>query len=209
MIITLIRHGKTVANKLQQYMGSTDVPLSEEGFQETRAGKIDPALKLIYVTPLQRTQQTAAILFPGARQVVLPGLQEMSFGIFEGLTADELRDDPVYQAWLVGGDYEAMPGGESRNDFGQRIHDAFRALIDERLAAGEERTDILCHGGTIMVLMALFALPEQRYNKWWVENLEGYRLQLDPARWQKGERFDQIERIYAGPGEGLPEHKPY
>lgn len=209
MIITLLRHGKTEANKLQQFMGSTDVPLSEEGFEETRSGKIDPALQLIHVTPLMRSQQTAAILFPHARQVIVPGLQEMGFGIFEGRSAGELEGDPAYQAWLAGGDQVAMQDGESRYSFGLRVVGALKALIDERLLKGEARTDIVAHGGTIMALMAHYALPEKSYHQWWVENLEGYRLTLNKARWQKGERFDRIERIYLGPGDTLPEQRPY
>lgn len=209
MIITLLRHGKTEANMLQQFMGSTDVPLSEEGLAQARAGKIDPSLRLIHVTPLKRTQQTAAILYPNARQLVVPGLQEMSFGIFEGRRAQELEDDPVYQAWLKDGDHRAMPGGESREDFARRVEAAFRALIDERLALGEPRTDILCHGGTIMVLMTLFVFLDKPYKEWWVENLEGYRLTLEPDQWHKGERMRQVERIYLGPGDSLPEQRPY
>lgn len=209
MIITLLRHGKTEANMLRQFMGSTDVPLSEEGLAEARAGKIDAALPLVYVTPLKRTQQTAAILYPNARQLVVPGFQEMSYGIFEGRRAVELADDPVYQAWLVNGDHQAMPGGESREGFARRVEAAFRALIDERLQAGEPRTDILCHGGTIMALMTLFVSMDTPYQQWWVENLEGYRLTLEPEGWQSGERIRQVERIYLGPGDSMPEQKPY
>ncbi len=36
------------------------------------------------ITPLQRTRQTARMLFPDAELVVADGLKEMDFGVFEG-----------------------------------------------------------------------------------------------------------------------------
>ena len=81
MRLELIRHGETALQKEHRYQGVTDVPLSPEGRETLRPAKFQP--ERVIVTPLQRTRETADILFPGVPQLVIPGLQEMNFGHFE------------------------------------------------------------------------------------------------------------------------------
>ena len=72
MRLELIRHGETALQKEHRYQGITDAPLSPEG-----RGKLHPAGALperVIVTPLQRTRETADILFPGLPQLVIPPL---------------------------------------------------------------------------------------------------------------------------------------
>ena len=82
MRLELIRHGETALQKERRYQGITDAPLSSEGRETLRPAKFQP--ERVIVTPLQRTRETAEILFPGVPQLVIPGLQEMNFGRFEG-----------------------------------------------------------------------------------------------------------------------------
>ena len=91
MLIVLLRHGETAYNAQRRYQGASDIPLSEAG--KARLRKADFAPEVVYVTSLCRTAQTAAILFPGARQAVEDGLREMDFGDFEGRTYDTLTFD--------------------------------------------------------------------------------------------------------------------
>ena len=82
MQIRLIRHGKTPQGERRQYQGSLDTSLSENGRKSLR--KADDRPEKVFVTPLKRTQETAEILFPGTKQIVVAGLAEMCFGDFEG-----------------------------------------------------------------------------------------------------------------------------
>lgn len=82
MKVWLLRHGRTAYNGGRRYQGRTDVPLSPEGAAELVRAEIMPPV--VYVSPLCRTGQTAARMFPAAKQVVVKNLAEMDFGAFEG-----------------------------------------------------------------------------------------------------------------------------
>lgn len=107
MLIVLLRHGETAYNEQHRYQGASDMPLSERGRAKLRAA--DDAPDEVIVTPLCRTKQTAAILFPNAKQIVCDDLREMDFGDFEGRTYDEMKNDAAYGAWLDSGCEAACP----------------------------------------------------------------------------------------------------
>lgn len=97
MLIYLLRHGLTEYNAQKRYQGQRDIPLSPEGLAQLRRADIDP--KVVYISTLQRTAQTAKVLFPKAKLVPVDGLKEMCFGSFEGRNYVEMEHDPDYQAW--------------------------------------------------------------------------------------------------------------
>ena len=174
MQVTLIRHGQTAGNVLHRYIGRTDEPLSEEGAALAAAKGSDPELQTVYVTPLRRTQQTAAILFPSARQIIVDDLREMDFGDFEGRSFSEMEHDTAYRAWVEGGCLESCPNGEGRAEFSQRVCAAFANLVADAAARGEESVTFVVHGGTIMAIMERFARPCKDYYSYAVQNCNGY-----------------------------------
>ena len=137
MLIYLLRHGLTEYNAQKRYQGQRDIPLSAEGLHQLRRADIDP--KVVYITPLQRTAQTARVLFPDAKLVVVKDLQEMCFGSFEGKNYVEMEHDADYQAWVKANCESKCPDGERKDDFSNRICSAFSALVDKALADGEDR----------------------------------------------------------------------
>ena len=201
MPITMTRHGLTEGNAQRRYVGATDMPLSQEGLRITQASQQFGDIGRVYVTPLQRTQQTARIHYPAAELVVVDDLREMNFGIFEGRTYEELDEDADFQAWMVDGGMQPMRAGEGRMGFGIRVRDALGRLIADAHRRGEDNLHIVAHGGTIMALMSVHALPELPYHKWWIENLQGYRATLDPATWQADSKFLTVERVDLGPAQ--------
>ena len=134
MLIVLLRHGETAYNAQRRYQGKSDIPLSARGRARLRAADFAP--DVAFVTALCRTAQTAAAIFPGARQAVEDDLREMDFGDFEGKTYGELKDDPAYRAWLASGGEAACPNGEGKAAFCARVCRAFERLVDEALARG-------------------------------------------------------------------------
>ena len=102
MELLMIRHSSTRGNLLRQYVGSQDHPLAPEGvaLAERRRGEMPP-IDGLWVSPMLRCRQTAEILFPGVEQRLVDALKECDFGTFEGKTWAELKDNPIYQAWLV------------------------------------------------------------------------------------------------------------
>lgn len=162
--VYLIRHGLTESNRRRRYIGRTDEPLCPEGRAALSA--FPPAgIETVYVSPLLRARETAAILFPGARQIAADGLREMDFGAFENRSADDMKDDAAYRAWVDGMCEGDCPGGESRRGFAARTVRAF-----ERICASDESETlvIVAHGGTIMALMSELGEPQRDYWSWHV-----------------------------------------
>ena len=174
MLIYLLRHGLTEYNAQKRYQGQRDIPLSPEGAAQLRRADFDP--DVVYVTPLQRTSQTAKIVFPHAKLVVVDGLKEMCFGSFEGRNYIEMEHDPDYLAWVAANCESPCPDGETKAVFSERVCRAFAALVDRALADGEETLVILAHGGTQMAAMERFALPRRDYYDWCGPNAGGYVL---------------------------------
>lgn len=174
MRITLIRHGKTAGNSESRYIGRTNEPLSPEGVVQLEAMQADFAVKTVYVSPLQRTQQTAAILFPSAAQIVVDALREMDFGDFEGRNYREMVADADYRAWVDSGCLAPCPNGESRDDFSARVCEAFAEILAQAKEQEDSSLVFVVHGGTIMAIMECFAVPHKGYYDYSVKNGSGY-----------------------------------
>ena len=194
MQIELIRHGKTSYNEPKRYQGILDIPLSESG--KSALGQSGRELSRVYVSPLTRSRQTAAILFPGAEQIPVPGLEEMNFGDFEGRLVTELEKDPPYRAWVESGCLAPRPGGESKEIFANRVCAAFENLLDQALSRGETEVVIVAHGGTLMSVMDRYALPRKSYFAWHRPCGGGYLL--DAINWKTDQTLQLIrETDYA------------
>ena len=175
--ILMIRHGMTPGNKLRQYIGRTDEPLSQEG-RDALAELHYPNAERVYISPMIRCRQTAEILFPGAELVVYDGLREMDFGHFEGRSAMDMTDDPEYRAWVDAFCEAPIPGGEMKEPFMDRCCSAFEEIL------ASDRTDRLVfvvHGGTLMAVLSRFASPSREYYRWSPKNGHGFLLTREPG----------------------------
>lgn len=172
MRITLIRHGMTPGNREHRYIGRTDEPLSPQGAAALCPQPCPPGQ--VFVTPLRRTAQTAALLFPTAKQQVVDGLREMDFGDFEGRNHVDMEHDPAYRAWVAGSCVAPCPNGESMEGFSRRVCAAFSAVVADAAARGEEELTFVVHGGVIMAVLAAFARPTRSYFDYAVDNARGY-----------------------------------
>lgn len=197
MRVWLLRHGETDYNAQQKYLGRTDLPLSERGRRALAPAEFAP--EAVYVSPLRRTAETAEILFPGARQIVVPDFREMDFGVFEGRSWRDMEDFAPYRAWVDGGCVDAPPGGESRARFCARVCAAFQELLDRESAAGAERLVIVAHGGTQMAALERFALPRRDYFSW--NGPLGGGFVLDGSRWETEQILTVLETVRYTRGE--------
>lgn len=183
MRIYLLRHGETAWNREGRYLGRSDLPLSPRG----RAALVPAgfAPEEVFVSPLVRTAETAALLFPGAPLTAVADLREMDFGLFEGRTWREMEDLPAYRQWVDGGCLGRIPGGACKSAFCRRTCAAFAALTDQSLAEGRSQLVIVAHGGTQMAVLERYALPRRDYFQWRAPTGGGFVL--DAGRW-RGER---------------------
>jgi alpha-ribazole phosphatase len=175
MQVRLIRHGMTADNAARRYVGSTDEPLCPEGREAAEQKRKDPTLERVFVSPLLRARETAAILFPNAEQKLVNDLREMDFGDFEGRAADEMANDPAYRAWVDDLCRGACPNGESQAAFHARVAKAFTALLSR---ADGDLTFVI-HGGVIMSVLWQFAEPKKDFYDWLLPNLGGYEADAE------------------------------
>ena len=169
MKVYLFRHGQTPGNAAHRYLGITDEPLSELGMETARMTGSDLTVGEVLVSPLKRTQMTAAILFPNAKQRVCDSFREMDFG------AEEMANDPDYRRWVE--ETECMgpcPHGDATVVFQHRVATAFRREVEKALAAGKESLYLVVHGGVIMTVLYRFAQPPAPFYDWPLDNCQGY-----------------------------------
>lgn len=152
--LILIRHGVTDWNEQQKYIGSTDLNLSKKGIAQARA--ISNALKnepltAIYSSEFKRALQTAEIIAENhnLKINVLPGLNEIDFGKWEGLTFNQIDNEwpNFFERWVTG-EGGLPPDGESIEAFKNRVKDALNRIIAQN--SKESRTVVIvAHAGTI------------------------------------------------------------
>lgn len=92
----VLRHGQTDWNLQARLQGSTDIPLNDTGREQARraAALLDGrGLTRIVSSPLSRALETARIVGAalGLEPVIDDRLIERHFGLFEGMTIDEVH----------------------------------------------------------------------------------------------------------------------
>ena len=186
--IVLLRHSLTEANERRLYCGWTDLPLSPAG--EALAREMGSACDytdfgLFLDTGLLRTAQTLALIAGRRADLSLAALREMRFGAFEMHSYDELKGRADYQRWIedTAGDVRC-PGGESRNDFRERVLLGAQALLERP----EARILAVCHGGAIVQLMqAWFPASGRGFYDWQPTACHGYAVEFEqgtPVSWR-------------------------
>lgn len=184
IILILIRHGETAANKEHRYLGRTDESLSVEGKETLLRYKVQekyPSANMVFVSPMKRCKETAQILYKDVPIKEIHEWVEMDFGDFEGKNYEELKDDERYQAWIDSNGTLQFPNGESRDNFIRRCVQGMDRMIqdlqEEANADKEIRTVVaVVHGGTIMALLSSFCGGD--YFDYQVKNGEGFVCSL-------------------------------
>ena len=154
--VRLARHGETDDNREpSRFQGWTDTPLNEHGRAQARAladRVADDGIASLWASDLSRARETAEIV--GARIGLTPQLdprlREGYRGRWEGhLMRDiEAAEPDLYAAWRRGGDFR-FPEGESLGEQQERV----LAAVQEIHAAGPLPGLVVCHGGSIRVML--------------------------------------------------------
>ena len=159
--LVLIRHGETAMAGL--FCGHSDPPLTDAGYRQIdRAAALLPERPdVIYTSDLKRARQSADVLASRFCIPVLtrPGLREISFGNWEGLTWQEIEEQypAESQLWMERYPYGAIPSGEPYEEFRQRAFEEMEFLSAESKARS---VAVLTHAGFMTtVLSELYAYP--------------------------------------------------
>jgi probable phosphoglycerate mutase len=185
--IYIIRHGETEYNKQGIIQGGgIDSDLNDTGrMQADQFHKAYHHLSFdaIYTSELKRTQQSvAAFIENGASIQILPELNEINWGIFEGLKGTP-ESHKVYLAmtedWKAGLLDRSVKNGETPNELQRR-----QALGLEKIMAKTEEKQILIamHGRAMRSFLCLLtSTPLQRMDEFKHNNLCLYKLEYDGA----------------------------
>ena len=171
--LILARHGLAGSNR--DGIASCTVPgegLVPEGVEQARAlGELlDEAISLAATTDLARTQETLALALEGrdVPTILVPELNEIHFGSFDGGLLDAYRD----WAGTRSPDERAPGEGESRADAAARFARGLRVLL------GHNEAVVLLVGHALMVRYTLDAadglVPAARMVP--IEHAHPYRL---------------------------------
>lgn len=196
--IHFIRNALTLENLEGKYLGHTDVPLCEQGIdqlEELIEQYTYPSAQVVFSSPLRRCTDTAKMLYPDKEPIPMSELIEYNFGEFEGRTADELKEHPVFPRWLAGEQGVEPPFGEDQEAFGRRICAGFEKIVDGMLKSGVESAAIITHGGVISTLMSRYALPEAAAHEWLTPSGCGYTLSITPSVWMAGRKLEAQKEI--------------
>jgi len=146
--ILLTRHGQTEWNREERFRGRMDLPLNSTGERQAEALAERLAafpVSAIYSGPLQRAQRTAEICSHrlGLPYQVLPGLLDVDYGQWQGLSPAEVADryPEQYRQWRDAPAQVRFPGGESFAEMQARAVAALEDVISR-------------HSGQTVVLVA-------------------------------------------------------
>ena len=209
--ILAIRHGETDWNVDARIQGQLDIGLNEQGHWQARRmaqSLAHESLSAVYASDLSRAWDTAVPLAQAHGLVVVAerGLRERLFGVFEGLTTDEVvaRWPDDSQRWRQREPDFAPEGAESLVQFSDRCVCTFHALA-ARHAGGT--IALVCHGGVLdSIYRAATGVELQAPRTWKIANASvnrllytGERLTLvgwaDTTHLDEGERDEIADRI--------------
>ena len=158
--IYFIRHGQTKYNVEGRFVGSTDLPLSEDGrkqiFNKWDGMQAHIDRDIIFTSPMKRCVETTGIIFPYDSFEVLKNMREMNFGMFEGKTHDELEYLEEYRHFM-------------------RVLKAFFEMIAYMDKKDANNAVLVCHGGVIMSLFSMLCNESDDIYYYHVDNGSGYK----------------------------------
>jgi broad specificity phosphatase PhoE len=171
----LVRHGETAGRSSIRYYGRTDVALSDEGRAQMHAARDALSARLgdlrfdhVFASPLIRALEGARLIAGDHAPIrALEEFVEVDFGLFEGLTADEIREryPDEFSRWNANrlAPTFTYPGGESRAAFAERVERGVDRMLRIWNAGGNasaSRALVVAHRGVIRAIIRRLAGAE-------------------------------------------------
>lgn len=157
--VILIRHGQTEWNQQRRMQGHSNSPLTAQGLRQAqllgqRLAQME--FDALYCSDSGRAQQTAQCVAEATGHTIRtdPGLRERNFGVFEGLTREEMEARyPDDYARFKSRDVDfAMPRGESGVAFRQRAVECMNAILERH---PQQQIVVVTHGLVLDVFYRL------------------------------------------------------
>lgn len=181
--ICVTRHGETDWNIRGILQGWSDIPINEQGRRQARelVGAFAGAgFDAVWASPLVRARETAEIIAVALR---LPppscheGLKERHFGAIQGVPKSEIAElNPVLLQQILRRNPAAeFEGGESMDEFADRVFSAFRDIAAHHPG---DRVLVISHGWVMDVVArhigglgrnAILSLKRKNGERLWFE----------------------------------------
>lgn len=153
--LLLVRHAET--DMAGRFCGHSDPELNDRGRQQL-AGLVnrlsEHAISRVFTSDLRRAQQTAQAIAThfGVDVDLRPGLREINFGQWEGLSWSEIeaRDSAPAKNWADDYPKTTAPGGESFQQFQSRVSREMDFLLME---ATRSSIVAVTHAGVIRLVL--------------------------------------------------------
>jgi broad specificity phosphatase PhoE len=181
----IIRHGETEYNRLNIVQGSgVDMELNETGLQQSAQffhAYQNHSFDVVYTSSLKRSQQSVAgFLAQGIKHYIMPELNEISWGDYEGKqqTAEQQASYwQMIQQWSEGNLDAKIINGESPIEMQLRQ----KRALDFILAQTHEQKVLICMHGRAMksLLCLLLNEPLTSMESFTHSNLCLYQLSYD------------------------------
>jgi broad specificity phosphatase PhoE len=183
----LLRHGEVETRYHKVFGGRIDMDLSPLGHEQVKAlanyfHRHPP--HVMYSSPMKRVQQTLAPLAAncGLQPVVLPGLREVDFGAWTGLSWDQVYDRYQVSAfdWLNQLETGAIVDAEPTQRFRERVQSSLDQIL---LESPHKEVAVVCHGGVIRMLLSIILdLPFTKMGHFDVEYASITKVALRPSK---------------------------
>jgi broad specificity phosphatase PhoE len=183
----LLRHGEVEARYHRVFGGKIDMELSPLGHEQVQAladyFRRHPP-HVMYASPMKRVQQTLAPLAKqtGLTPMILPGLREVDFGVWTGLSWEQVRERFKVSAfeWLNQLEAGSIADAEAMPDFRKRVDEALRQILRESPC---KEVAVVAHGGVIRMLLALILdLPFARMSAFDIEYASITKVRISPDK---------------------------
>jgi len=168
--ILLIRHGQTEWNRVERFRGQFDIELNQNGFTQAKRtaswiiGHWQPTA--VISSPLIRAIQTAEAIAKSCSLVVQanPGLTDIDYGDWQGLTPDEVKEKWPNQAsaWFGHPSQTDIPGGESLSQVQSRAIETISAISQEF-----ENQVIVAVSHTVVIRLIILGLMGISLDHFW------------------------------------------
>jgi broad specificity phosphatase PhoE len=200
--LILVRHGETEGESSIRYHGRTDVALSDLGRTQmhlaARAIEAHREAKTfahVFSSPLIRASEGARIVAgDSAPLVTIDEFVEVHFGLFEGLTADEIREryPDEFARWNVDrlAPGYTYPKGESRAAFTDRVERGLERMLT-LWAPRDDDALLIAHRGVIRAIVRKLTRREP------VVELGSIQILQFDGKWNP-EKIDLVDHLGDG-----------
>jgi probable phosphoglycerate mutase len=159
--LLLVRHGETEWNRQTRFQGQIDVPLNDNGRQQSQKAaqflqnvEIDFAVS----SPMQRPKETAEIILQPHKNVNLEfqdGLREISHGLWEGKLEKEIEQEfpGELHRWRIMPAEVQMPEGENLQQVWERSVASWQSIVQTALAKHLKTGLVVAHDATNKTLL--------------------------------------------------------